>query len=170
MDEVGKPKPDMANTQARILCIDPDTVWLTTLATLLEKEGYQVETARDGLAGIEKACETIPDLIILEVDLVGLDGYRVCEYLKRDPATARIGILFLTAKGNVNEPVHEAWELAEKVKDRLKGFDAGALEFLSKPVTEQDLVQRVKALLWTAGDSTVGKIPDGKQSQENSGH
>jgi len=142
---------DISNSKALILCIDADPVWLTTLSDILNKDGFAVETAPNGVEGIEKACEIMPALIILDVDLPGFPGYRVCEYLKHDPATARIGVLILTAKGDVDKPVHEAWEFAEQVKNRLKGFDAGALEFMAKPVIEKDLLQRVKALLWTAG-------------------
>jgi CheY-like chemotaxis protein len=140
-----------ANSKALILCIDADLDWLTCLSDVLEKNGYAVETAHNGIEGIQKTLEIMPDLIILDVTIPGIDGYQVCSHLKRDPATARIGVLILTAMCDVDEPVHEAWEFAVKVKGRLKGYDSGALEFMTKPVTETDLLQRVKALLWTSG-------------------
>ncbi len=122
-------------------------------------DGYQVcnhlkndsETATNGSQGLKKAQEWKPDLIVLDIMMPGMDGYQVCNHLKNDSETAKIGVLMLTAKGGVDDPESEAWKFAGKVKDRMKGFDSGALEFLTKPVKAKDLVQRVKAVLWVSG-------------------
>jgi DNA-binding response OmpR family regulator len=135
----------------RILCVDDDLPQLTIISMVLKKEGYEVEVAHDGSEGLRKAREMKPHLLILDIMMPGMDGYEVCQRLKADPDTARIGVLMLTAKGGVDENVKEAWKFAGKVQDRLKGFDVGALEFLTKPVKAKELAQRVKAVLWASG-------------------
>jgi DNA-binding response OmpR family regulator len=139
--------------KARILCVDDDRLLVMIMSNSLKKEGYEVETAFDGDEGLKKAREMKPDLIILDIMMPGMDGYEVCKRLKRDPDTAKIGVLVFTAKGGVEEQIREAWRFADKVQDRLRGYDAGALEFLTKPVKITELVQRVKAILWASGHS-----------------
>jgi len=136
---------------ARILCVDDDNAQLTIISGVLKKEGYEVETALDGNIGLKKAREWKPDLVVLDIMMPGMDGYQVCTHLKNDSETAKIGVLMLTAKGGVDDPESQAYKFAGKVKDRMKGFDSGALEFLTKPVKAKDLVQRVKAVLWMSG-------------------
>jgi DNA-binding response OmpR family regulator len=139
--------------RALILCVDDDRPTVTVISGVLRKEGYEVETALDGSEGLKKAREMKPDLIILDIMMPGLDGYQVCQRLKADPDTARIGVIMLTAKGGVDEKIDEQWRFAGRVQDRLRGFDTGALEFLTKPVRAKELVQRVKAVLWASGSS-----------------
>ncbi len=136
---------------ARILCVDDDVPQLTIISMVLKKEGYTVETARDGNEGLKKARDWKPDLIIMDVMMPGLDGFQATKKLKEDPDTKHIGVLMLTAKGGVNENVKKAYEMATRVQDRLKGFDSGAVDFLTKPVKAKDLVARVKAVLWATG-------------------
>lgn len=137
--------------KARVLCIDDDNAQLTIMSGILKNEGYEVETARNGTDGLKRAHDWQPGLIILDIMMPGMDGYEICRHLKKDEATEHIAVLMLTAKGGVDEPVDHAYELAGKVKDRLKGFDSGAMEFLTKPVKAKDLLQRVKAILWASG-------------------
>ncbi len=136
---------------ARILCVDDDLPQLTIIAAVLKKEGYIVETARDGIDGLKMAREWKPDLVVMDVMMPGMDGYQVTNTLRNDPDTARICVLMLTAKGGVDEKIDEAYVMASKVQDRLRGFDSGAVDFLTKPVKAKDLVQRVKAALWATG-------------------
>jgi CheY-like chemotaxis protein len=138
-------------TTARILCVDDDLPQLTIISAVLKKEGYTVDIARDGIEGLRKAREWKPDLIVMDVMMPGLDGFQATKRLKEDPDTAHIGVLMLTAKGGVDENVTEAYKMATRVQDRLKGFDSGAVDFLTKPVKAKDLVQRVKAVLWATG-------------------
>jgi len=135
----------------RILCVDDDQPQLTIISAVLKKEGYEVDIALDGHAGLEKARTFKPHLIILDVMMPGLNGYQVCKRLQGDPETAKIGVLMLTAKGGVDEKFREAGDFAGKVKDRMTGFEVGATEFLTKPIKAKELVQRVKAVLWTHG-------------------
>jgi len=101
--------------------------------------------------GLAKAHNWNPGLIVLDIMMPGMDGFEVCRHLKKDAVTQNIAVLMLTAKGGVDEKVDHADELASKVRDRLKGFDSGAMEFLTKPVKAKDLLQRVKAILWASG-------------------
>jgi DNA-binding response OmpR family regulator len=136
---------------ARILCVDDDLPQLTIISAVLKKEGYIIETARDGNEGLRKAREWKPDLIIMDVMMPGLDGFQATKKIKDDPDTAHIGVLMLTAKGGVDEDVKEAYQMATRVQDRIRGFDSGAVDFLTKPVKAKELVQRVKAVLWATG-------------------
>jgi DNA-binding response OmpR family regulator len=138
-------------TKARILCVDDDRPTVTIISGVLRKEGYEVDTALDGTEGLKKAREMKPDLIVLDIMMPGLDGYEVCRRLRSDPDTSKIGVLMLTAKGGVDENVKESWKFAGRVQDRLKGFDSGALEFLTKPIKAKELLLRVKAVLWATG-------------------
>ena len=139
--------------KARILCIDDDRPTVTIISMVLKKEGYEVFTAYDGHDGIKQALATKPNLIILDIMMPDIDGFEVCKRLKKDEVTSNIAVLMLTAKGGVDENIKESWRFASKVVDRNKGFDVGAVEFLTKPVKAKDLVQRVKAVLWASGFS-----------------
>ncbi len=135
----------------KILCVDDDQPQLTIISAVLKKEGYEVQVALDGTEGLEKARSFKPNLIILDVMMPGLNGYQVSRQLRADPETARIGVLMLTAKGGVDDKYRAASDFAGKVKDRMIGFDSGAVDFLTKPIKAKELVQRVKAVLWACG-------------------
>lgn len=137
--------------KAKILCIDDDRPTVTIISGVLKKEDYDVETALDGHDGLKKAREFKPDVIVLDVMMPGMNGFEVCRHLRDDADTACIAVIMLTAKGGVDDPESESWKFAGKVQDRLKGFDSGALEFLTKPVKAKELTQRVKAVLWASG-------------------
>ena len=137
--------------KVRILCVDDDRPTVTIISGVLRKEGYEVDIALDGHAGLAKALEFKPHLIILDVMMPGMDGFQVCRHLHEDATTAKIGVIMLTAKGGVDDPEHESWRLANKVQDRLRGFESGATEFLTKPVKAKELILRVKAVLWATG-------------------
>jgi len=100
---------------------------------MLGKEGYDVLTALNGLAGLRKAKEENPDLLILDVMLPGIDGFEVCHRLRAESQTAQLPILMLSAKGQ------EA--------DRSTGFEVGANEYLTKPVERSVLLSKIEALL-----------------------
>jgi len=139
----------MAN--ARILVVDDDRPTVMIIESVLKKEGYEVHTASNGKMGLDKARELRPDLMILDIMMPEMNGYEVCYRLSRDPDTANIAILMLTAKGDIESDAKASWQYAGRVQDRLRGFDTGAVDFLTKPVKAKDLVQRVKALLWAGG-------------------
>ena len=135
-------------SKARILVVDDRERTVRAIQRVLQKEGYEVLTAFDGVTGLKKICEEKPDLIILDVMMPGMDGYEVCRRMQRDPATARIPVLILTGKGRLD---YEGSGFRVRVQEQIEGYDSGAMEFLTKPVRWHELVKRVKGLLWMSG-------------------
>jgi CheY-like chemotaxis protein len=97
----GAAKPLLAQLleggRSRLLVVEDEPSMREVLASALAKAGYEVHEAVDGPQGVEKAQQIIPDLILLDVRLPGLDGFEVCRSLKEHPATRRIPVIFLTA-------------------------------------------------------------------------
>lgn len=120
----------------RILVVDDDPTALRLIGYSLQQEGYDVLTAANGLDGLAQARQLHPDLIILDIMMPDLDGFEVCRRLRADPATRRLPVLMLTAKG--------------QVADKVAGFRAGADDYLVKPADPGELVARVAALLTRA--------------------
>ncbi len=117
----------------KILVIEDDPSALRLVGYTLEQEGYQVITASDGLEGVRKARDEHPDLIILDIMLPGLDGYEVCQQLRKEPETAKLPILMLSAK-------------AREI-DKDTGLKIGADDYLTKPADPSTIVAKVKDLL-----------------------
>jgi two-component system, OmpR family, response regulator MprA len=115
---------------ARILIIEDEDRIRQFLQRGLTFEGYRVDVAADGNAGLELARENPPDLVLLDIMLPGIDGIEVCRRLR---AVSEVPILMLTAK--------------EAIEDRVAGLDAGADDYLVKPFAFDELVARVRALL-----------------------
>lgn len=114
----------------KILVVDDEIALLETLAYNLKKQGYEVETAEDGLAALELVRSTRPDLIILDIMLPSIDGFEVCREIRKDMNTP---VLMLTARDD---------EI-----DRVVGLEVGADDYLTKPFSMRELLARVKALL-----------------------
>jgi len=114
----------------KILVVDDEVSLQETLTYKLEKEGYQVEVAGDGLTALELARSTHPDLVILDVMLPGMDGFELCRNLRQE---SNIPVLMLTARDD---------EI-----DRVVGLEVGADDYLPKPFSMRELIARVKALL-----------------------
>jgi two-component system, OmpR family, alkaline phosphatase synthesis response regulator PhoP len=138
------------NPSPRILVVDDNRSIVNLIQVVLQKAGYRVLTAFDGLQGLEAARKEKPDLVILDVMMPKMDGYRVCQALQADPDTNAIPILFLTARGQLGDNQRKSvyGGMAVPITERMIGYDAGAIEFMSKPVKAKELVQRVKAILW----------------------
>ncbi len=117
----------------RILIVDDDVDALRLIGMMLEREGFQILAAASGQQAIEKAIAEQPVLIILDVMMPGMDGYQVAAQLRQHPATEAIPILMFTAKTAVD--------------DKVAGFQAGADEYLTKPIHPTELITRVQALL-----------------------
>lgn len=120
-------------THERILLIEDEPDIAEVLEYNLQKEGFTVETARRGDAGLEAIRRGAPDLILLDLMLPGIDGLELTRLLKREPSTARLPIVMLTARG-------------EEV-DRIVGLELGADDYISKPFSPREVVLRVKAVL-----------------------
>jgi len=142
--------------KARILVVEDNRSLVRVYERLLQKEGYEVLTAFDGLEGLQKALKEKPNLIILDIIMPKMDGYEVCRYLKRNPDTATIPVLILTRMGSLGGPDSAKFKkyYYERTKEQLAGFDVGAMDFLSKPVTAKEMLERVKGLLWLIDSST----------------
>ena len=118
---------------SRILIVEDDADIADLIAHLLRKAGHEPEQARTGTDGLARARGGLPDLIVLDVMLPGMDGMQVCRALRQDGATARVPILMLTARSE------EA--------DRVGGLELGADDYVTKPFSPRELVARVGALL-----------------------
>jgi DNA-binding response OmpR family regulator len=106
---------------SRILVVDDEEEMLRSIKLAFEGQGHECVFSSDGLDALEKARKWHPDLIILDIMLPGLDGYKISRYLKYDSKFRHIPIIMLTAKSDE--------------KDRILGFEAGTNEFITKPFT-----------------------------------
>lgn len=117
----------------RILVIEDENDIRQLLRFNLEREGFAVLEAADGLGGLHMATSELPDLVVLDLMLPGMDGCDVCRRLKAQPVTAAIPVLMLTARG-------------EEV-DRIVGLTLGADDYVVKPFSVRELVLRIRAIL-----------------------
>lgn len=138
------------DSKGRILIVDDDRPTVMIIERVLKKHGYDVSTAFDGKEGLRRAREEKPHLIISDVMMPEMDGYEVCYRLTSDPDTAHVAVLMLTAKGGLDGKEAER-KFSGHLEDRVRGFEVGAVDSLTKPIKAKDLVRRVKALLWTGG-------------------
>lgn len=117
----------------RVLVIDDDPAILELVSVNLDLAGYEVFKAPDGIKGQALALQLLPDMIVLDLMLPKVDGFTVCQRLRRDERTAEIPLLMLTALG--------------QTQNKVDGFNAGADDYLTKPFEIQELLVRVRALL-----------------------
>jgi two-component system response regulator RpaA len=117
----------------RILVIDDDAAISELVAVSLEMAGYEVTQAEDGIKGQALALQLRPDLIMLDLMLPRVDGFTVCQRLRRDERTADIPVVMLTALG--------------QTQDKVEGFNSGADDYLTKPFEIEEMLARVRALL-----------------------
>ncbi len=118
---------------ARILVIDDDPAISELVAVNLEMAGYDVTQAEDGIKGQALALQLQPDLIMLDLMLPRVDGFTVCQRLRRDERTAEIPVLMLTA--------------LSQTQNKVEGFNAGADDYLTKPFEVEEMLARIRALL-----------------------
>jgi two-component system alkaline phosphatase synthesis response regulator PhoP len=142
---VGIPEKDIeekiknfSDTREKILIVDDEMSTLMPLKRSLESENYAVVEAYDGHEAIKKANEEIPDLIILDLMLPGMDGIEVCQHLKTDTQTEKIPIIMLTAKDNIN--------------DKVEGLQIGADDYVTKPFVLKELKARIKSVMRRPGN------------------
>jgi two-component system alkaline phosphatase synthesis response regulator PhoP len=129
---------------ARILIVDDEAHLATGIRENLEAEGYRADVAHDGLAGLERVRAEAYDLLLLDVMMPGMDGLELCDQLRRDGI--QTPVLFLTVKG--------------ETADRVRGFEAGGDDYLTKPFHLKELLLRVAAILrrsswYQAGGTTA---------------
>lgn len=116
----------------KILVVDDSPTERHVLLELLTKNGYQVSTAESGEEGIEKAKTELPDLILMDVVMPGLNGYQATRTLTRDEATKNIPIIVCTSKGQET--------------DKIWGLRQGAIDYLIKPVNGDELLSKIAAI------------------------
>jgi DNA-binding response OmpR family regulator len=110
---------------------DPDIVEL--IAHYLRAEGFEVDSASDGRAGLDRLRAASFQVVILDLQLPGLDGLSVCAEIRREPRTRSLPVIMLTARGDES--------------DRIVGLEVGADDYVVKPFSPKELVARVRALL-----------------------
>lgn len=128
--------------RTRILAVDDERSILDVIRRRLESEGYEVITARDGEEALKVALAWGPDIAILDVIMPKMDGLELCRRMREQPELAGLPVLFLTSR--------------ESVEDRIRGFEAGADDYLPKPFDLRELSLRIRALL-----RRVRPVPEG---------
>jgi DNA-binding response OmpR family regulator len=116
-----------------ILIVDDEAYIVTSLEYVMQSAGFEVAVAYDGEEALEKVAEAVPALVILDLMMPKLDGFEVCQKIRENPLWKDIRIIILTAKGRDIE--------------RKKGMSLGADDYMTKPFSTRDILNRVKELL-----------------------
>lgn len=120
----------------KILLVDDEPNILLSLEFLMERAGYEVFTASDGEMALEKIDQLLPSLVLLDINMPKLNGYQVCERVRATPEWDQVKIILLTAKGRDVE--------------KQKGLAMGADDYVSKPFSNQELLDKVDEILGLA--------------------
>ncbi|HEO64647.1 MAG TPA: hybrid sensor histidine kinase/response regulator [Spirochaetes bacterium] len=124
---------DQQERKYHILIVDDTSKNIQVLANVLKQKNYQISAAKNGYQAIDIVEETTPDLILLDIMMPEMDGFETCQRLKKDDKTRDIPIIFLTAKNEGD--------------DIIKGFELGAVDYITKPFNSAELLMRVKTHL-----------------------
>ena len=119
--------------KAKVLIVEDSQESIDLLVYFLKPAGYEIITAMDGLEAIQMIEKSLPDIILLDIMLPELDGFQVCERLKKNDRTFHIPVVMITA--------------LKELKDKIRALEAGADDFISKPFDSVELLARVKSLL-----------------------
>jgi DNA-binding response OmpR family regulator len=117
----------------KILAVDDEPNILMSIEFILEMEGYEVHTARDGEEALEIAGRVRPDLILLDINMPRKDGYEMCRILREREDMAGTKVIMLTAKGQTLE--------------KKKGLEVGADEYVTKPFSAEDLLEKIRTMI-----------------------
>jgi twitching motility two-component system response regulator PilH len=120
---------------ALILIVDDSPTEVFQMRRMLENHGFETEAAADGAEGVRKAREIRPDLILMDIVMPGVDGFKATRMLAADPATRAIPVIMVSSKGQES--------------DRTWGMRQGAVDYLVKPVKSAQLVEKAQAALLT---------------------
>ncbi len=129
----------------KILIIDDEDDIREILKYNLTKEGYETFEAHNGEEGLKQCLEIKPDLVILDIMMPGMDGIEVCETIRKTPGLDKVLICFLTARG--------------EDYSQIAGLDAGADDFVAKPIKPKVLISRINALLRRKSDDVKSVTP-----------
>ena len=117
----------------RLLVVDDEPNLLVAVGACLRGEGFDVVTARGGAEALVRVAESVPDLVVSDVRMPGMDGYQLARQLRSSPRTALTPVVFLTAK--------------DETSDRVEGFRAGVDAYLTKPFEPDELVAVIRGIL-----------------------
>jgi len=131
--EIEKRIKSFSDIRQKILIVDDEMATLLPLKRSLESEGYIVTEACNGYEAIKKSKSEMPELIILDLMMPGMDGIEVCNQLKKDALTEKIPIIMLTAR--------------DEIKDKVKGLETGADDYVTKPFHLDELEARIRNIL-----------------------
>lgn len=131
--EVAERIGNFSDKRTKILIVDDEIDTILPLKMSLEVENYHVLGASNGFEALELAKNNIPDLIVLDIMMPGMDGYEVCTRLKKDPVMKNIPVIMLTAK--------------DAVREKVKGLDIGADDYVTKPFNLNELKARIKSVI-----------------------
>ena len=131
--EIAERIENFSDRRSKILLVDDEIDTLLPLKMSLEVEDYLVLGASNGYEALELAKTNIPDLILLDIMMPGMDGYEVCARLKKDPVLRNIPVIMLTAK--------------DAVREKVKGLDIGADDYVTKPFNLNELKARIKSVI-----------------------
>lgn len=126
-------EPRRIRMSKRLLVVDDEPNLLRAVAACLKAEDYEVSTARSGREALMQLAEAVPDLIISDIRMPGMDGYKLARQLRGSPRTALVPIVFLTAK--------------DETADRIEGFRAGVDVYLTKPFEPDELIAVINGIL-----------------------
>jgi len=121
------------STRSTLLIVDDNITNLKVALDYLQAYAFELLTARSGEAAVERAQTAQPDLILLDVQMPGWDGFETCRRLKADPRTAEIPVIFMTA--------------LTEVEDKVRGFEAGGVDYVTKPFQIEEMLARIRAHL-----------------------
>lgn len=145
----------------KILLVDDTPANLTLLTEILQREGYQILAAKDGQGAIKIASHMLPDLILLDIMMPGIDGYETCRQLKNKDETKDIPVIFISAKTDVD--------------DLVRGFSVGGVDYINKPFREAEVCARIASQIkiqalnqkLTASESDMRQLVIEHQNQSN---
>lgn len=118
---------------SRILIVDDSPTEIHVLTNILTKHGHSVSSVNSAEEGIKAAKETQPDLVLMDVVMPGMNGFQATRQLSKEPETAQIPVIIVTTK--------------DQETDRVWGLRQGAKDYVTKPVTESDLLEKIKGVL-----------------------
>ncbi len=118
---------------ARVLIVDDSPTEIHVIRGILDKHGFEVITASNGEEGVECASREMPDLILMDVVMPGLNGFQATRAITKDPKTQHIPIIIVSTK--------------DQETDRVWGLRQGAKDYITKPVDEEMLIQKINAMV-----------------------
>lgn len=130
MDDINRLTDDDFERKPLIFIVDDVAKNIQLLSLILSRHNYEIAFAVNGFQALEMLDTICPDVILLDVMMPGMDGFEVCSKIKANPATAETPVIFLTGRATV--------------EDINKGFDAGAVDYISKPFNAEELLARVR--------------------------